>query len=226
MTLTGRGLPTAPPRGRRSAMSPSRRASRSRRCPRCSTTGTASPPRRPSASSRSSTTSATRRAWSHAVCATSAPTSSGSWSPTSNRSAPSCSRALPGRSTAPGYELRRLLRRWTRTGDHVGWERRYLSRLAGTLIDGAVLVTPDGRRHAFRASRYVAVDPHTGRPGLPTVDSDNLNGARARDRAPDRAGAPTDRHDRRARRPRVGAAARGGLPPGPGRSTASRSTPT
>ena len=29
-----------------------------------------------------------------------------------------------------------------RTGDHVGWERRYLSRLSGTLVDGAVLVTP------------------------------------------------------------------------------------
>src|SRR3954467_15497482 len=26
--------------------------------------------------------------------------------------------------------------------DHAGWERRYLSRLSGTLIDGAVLVTP------------------------------------------------------------------------------------
>src|SRR3954454_5596454 len=29
-----------------------------------------------------------------------------------------------------------------RVGEHVGWERRYLSRLSGTLIDGAVLVTP------------------------------------------------------------------------------------
>src|ERR1019366_2036155 len=28
------------------------------------------------------------------------------------------------------------------TGDHVGCERRYLSRLSGTLIDGAILVTP------------------------------------------------------------------------------------
>ena len=29
-----------------------------------------------------------------------------------------------------------------RTSDHQGWERRYLSRLSGTLIDGAILVTP------------------------------------------------------------------------------------
>src|SRR3954447_10322747 len=29
-----------------------------------------------------------------------------------------------------------------RTGDPVGWEKRYLSRLSGTLVDGAVLVTP------------------------------------------------------------------------------------
>jgi LacI family transcriptional regulator len=61
--------------------------------------------------------------------------------------------------------------------DHVGWERRYLSRLAGTLIDGAVLVTPtvvDVRDDVH----VVAVDPHTGPSELPTVDSDNLRGAR------------------------------------------------
>ena len=29
-----------------------------------------------------------------------------------------------------------------RVDEHVGWERRYLSRLMGTLVDGAVLVTP------------------------------------------------------------------------------------
>ncbi|HEY0186612.1 MAG TPA: LacI family DNA-binding transcriptional regulator [Cellulomonas sp.] len=57
-----------------------------------------------------------------------------------------------------------------------GWERRYLTRLSGTLIDGAVLVTPtlldpDGD------IPVVAVDPHAGPGGLPTVDSENLNGA-------------------------------------------------
>jgi LacI family transcriptional regulator len=63
------------------------------------------------------------------------------------------------------------------SNDHVGWERRYLSRLAGTLIDGAVLVTPTVV-DAPSGVPVVAVDPHTGTPGPPTVDSDNLNGAR------------------------------------------------
>ncbi|MCA0145612.1 LacI family DNA-binding transcriptional regulator [Blastococcus sp. LR1] len=66
-------------------------------------------------------------------------------------------------------------------GGHVeareGWERRSLSRLMGSLVDGAVLVTPtvvdvqsDGP--------VVAVDPHTGPAGLPSVAGDNLQGAR------------------------------------------------
>src|SRR5258705_12340229 len=40
-----------------------------------------------------------------------------------------------------GYELV-IYSAGGRTSDHQGWERRYLSRLSGTLIDGAVLVTP------------------------------------------------------------------------------------
>jgi LacI family transcriptional regulator len=64
-----------------------------------------------------------------------------------------------------------------RSTDRVGWERRYLSRLAGTLIDGAVLVTPTVVDLRYRA-QVVAVDPHTGPIGLATVDSDNLRGAR------------------------------------------------
>jgi LacI family transcriptional regulator len=63
------------------------------------------------------------------------------------------------------------------SNDHVGWERRYLSRLAGTLIDGAVLVTPTVV-DAPSGVPVVCVDPHTGTPGPPTVDSDNLTGAR------------------------------------------------
>ncbi|MFS0702273.1 LacI family DNA-binding transcriptional regulator [Cellulomonas sp. 179-A 4D5 NHS] len=58
----------------------------------------------------------------------------------------------------------------------VGWERRYLSRLSGTLIDGAVLVTPTVVDARY-GTPVVAVDPHTGRSGMPTVDSDNLKGA-------------------------------------------------
>nr|WP_231116171.1 LacI family DNA-binding transcriptional regulator [Motilibacter rhizosphaerae] len=61
--------------------------------------------------------------------------------------------------------------------DSVGWEKRYLSRLGGTLIDGAVLVTPTVVE-ADAAIPLVAVDPHRGRSGLPMVDSDNRRGAR------------------------------------------------
>ncbi|WP_091658524.1 LacI family DNA-binding transcriptional regulator [Micromonospora auratinigra] len=61
-------------------------------------------------------------------------------------------------------------------GAAVGWERRSLARLSGTLIDGAVIVTPTvvETKHGFHV---VAVDPHTGPSGLPTVDSDNFTGA-------------------------------------------------
>ncbi len=61
-------------------------------------------------------------------------------------------------------------------GAAIGWERRSLARLSGTLIDGAVIVTPTvvETRNAFHV---VAVDPHTGPSGLPTVDSDNFAGA-------------------------------------------------
>jgi LacI family transcriptional regulator len=61
--------------------------------------------------------------------------------------------------------------------DHVGWECRYLSRLSGTLIDGAVLVTPTVVDVRYGAP-VVAVDPHTGTSDLATIDSDNLRGAR------------------------------------------------
>jgi LacI family transcriptional regulator len=63
-----------------------------------------------------------------------------------------------------------------RPGGNVGWERRYLSRLSGTLIDGAILVTPTVVDSEYRIP-VVAVDPHTGPSELPTVDSDNLSGA-------------------------------------------------
>lgn len=62
-----------------------------------------------------------------------------------------------------------------RVGEHVGWERRHLSRLSGTLIDGAVLVTPTVI-DIVASVPIVAVDPHTGRADIPTVDADNLHG--------------------------------------------------
>jgi LacI family transcriptional regulator len=64
-----------------------------------------------------------------------------------------------------------------RAVDHEGWERRYLSRLSGTLVDGTVLVTPTVVDVHYGAP-VVAVDPHTGPSHLPTIDSDNLHGAR------------------------------------------------
>ncbi len=57
-----------------------------------------------------------------------------------------------------------------------GWERRYLSQLSGTLIDGALMVTPTVV-DADPGVPVVSIDPHTGPAGLPTVESDNLAGA-------------------------------------------------
>ena len=57
-----------------------------------------------------------------------------------------------------------------------GWEQRYLSRLAGTLIDGAILLTPTVVE-VTTSQPVVAVDPHVGGSRLPTVDTENLEGA-------------------------------------------------
>jgi LacI family transcriptional regulator len=60
--------------------------------------------------------------------------------------------------------------------DHSGWERRYISRLGGTLTDGIILVTPTVV-NVDDGTPLVAVDPHTGPSSLPSVHSDNLAGA-------------------------------------------------
>ena len=60
--------------------------------------------------------------------------------------------------------------------DDDGWERRYLSRLSGTLTDGTMLVTPTVVDVGTSAP-VVAVDPHTGSSEMPTVDSENFQGA-------------------------------------------------
>ncbi|QIK84588.1 LacI family DNA-binding transcriptional regulator [Sanguibacter sp. HDW7] len=57
-----------------------------------------------------------------------------------------------------------------------GWEQRSLARLSGTLIDGAIIVTPTVVR-ADASVPIVAIDPHTGPLDLPTVDSDSRAGA-------------------------------------------------
>ena len=124
---------------------------------------------------------------------------------------------LKGASAAvasTGYEL--LAYSGGGRGADVGWERRYLSRLSGTLIDGAVIVTPTvvATNHGVPV---VAVDPHTGPSALPTVDSDNFGGAVLATNYLLALGPPPDRVPRRAHRPRVGPAARGGLPPRDGR---------
>ena len=63
-----------------------------------------------------------------------------------------------------------------RSAENAGWERRSLARLSGTLIDGAILVTPTVVDVDYDIP-IVAVDPHLGPSALPTVDSDSLGGA-------------------------------------------------
>ena len=86
---------------------------------------------------------------------------------------------LKGVATAvrgTGYELV-IYSAGGRSGDRVGWERRYLSRLGGTLIDAALLVTPTAV-DADSGLPVVAVDPHTGVGAVPTVRADDERGAR------------------------------------------------
>jgi LacI family transcriptional regulator len=57
-----------------------------------------------------------------------------------------------------------------------GWERRYLSRVGGTLTDGIILVTPTVVEVEVDYP-VVAVDPHVGPSDVATVDSENYEGA-------------------------------------------------
>ena len=63
------------------------------------------------------------------------------------------------------------------TGSHHGWEARSLSRLGGTLIDGAVVVTPTVEPPEV-GMPIVSIDPHAGPAGPAVVDTDNLRGGR------------------------------------------------
>jgi LacI family transcriptional regulator len=58
-----------------------------------------------------------------------------------------------------------------------GWEKRSLSRLSGTLVDGVIMVTPSVVNVTADVP-IVAIDPHTGPADLPTVESDSFTGAR------------------------------------------------
>ncbi len=57
-----------------------------------------------------------------------------------------------------------------------GWEQLYLSRLAGTLTDGAILLTPTVV-DVTTSQPVIAVDPHLDGSRLPIVDTENLEGA-------------------------------------------------
>jgi len=63
-------------------------------------------------------------------------------------------------------------------GERHGWERRSIARLGGTLIDGAVVVTPTTSDVNFIVP-VVAIDPHYGPNQVPTVDADSYAGALA-----------------------------------------------
>lgn len=84
-------------------------------------------------------------------------------------------RGISSATTGTGYEL--LAYAGLMTGaDRPGWERRSLSRLSGTLIDGAIVVTPTTALSSTSIP-VVAIDPHTGPEGHATVDADNEGGA-------------------------------------------------
>jgi LacI family transcriptional regulator len=85
-------------------------------------------------------------------------------------------KAIATASAGSGYEL--LAYSGPNADENrVGWELRSLSRLAGTLIDGAIIVTPTVLMPSTSIP-VVAIDPHTGHGGPSTVGSDNVAGAR------------------------------------------------
>lgn len=61
-------------------------------------------------------------------------------------------------------------------GENHGWERRSIARLGGTLIDGAVVVTPTVLDVNLIVP-IVAIDPHYGPNQIPTIDADSYGGA-------------------------------------------------
>lgn len=73
-----------------------------------------------------------------------------------------------------GFDL--LAYSGSQDGTGEGWERRSVSRLSGTLIDGVIMVTPSVVTVSGEVP-IVAIDPHTGPADLPTVESDSFHGA-------------------------------------------------
>jgi len=64
------------------------------------------------------------------------------------------------------------------TENPVGWERRSLSRLGGTLIDAAIVVTPTVELPSASVP-VVVIDPQKDSTGVPAILSDNYAGAKA-----------------------------------------------
>lgn len=62
--------------------------------------------------------------------------------------------------------------------DAPGWERRSLARLGGTLIDGAVVVTPTSLDAAIPIP-VTTVHPHYASTWLPHIDCDDVGGGRS-----------------------------------------------
>ncbi len=85
-------------------------------------------------------------------------------------------KGISAAAAGTGYELLAYSGNLEHT--HVGWERRSLSRLAGTLIDGAVIVAPTATV-TNATIPVVAIDPHAGSTGPSTIEADNVGGARA-----------------------------------------------
>ena len=98
-------------------------------------------------------------------------------------------KGISAQAVGKGYEL--LAYSGAIADDNaVGWERRSLSRLGGTLIDGAIIITPT-ITVPVSSVPVIAVDPHTlseadladdgaARPvATPTVACDDVEGARA-----------------------------------------------
>lgn len=85
-------------------------------------------------------------------------------------------KGISAAATGTGYELL-AYSGLAADGERAGWERRSLSRLAGTLIDGAIVVTPSVVM-GTSSIPVVAIDPHSGPDGPTTIDSDNIGGAR------------------------------------------------
>jgi LacI family transcriptional regulator len=85
-------------------------------------------------------------------------------------------KGISSAAVGSGYEL--LAYAGALTDENwVGWERRSLSRLAGTLVDAAIIVTPTVRLPGASIP-VVAIDPHAGTGDVPAVDTDNIEGAR------------------------------------------------